>query len=86
MGRTPSTVATFGPSLLVWLALALITLINSIHADLSQIRTEIVQMQEQRAEFATINDVEAELGTPTTTAAPDMPHTSSDDTQYFAAR
>ena len=85
MGRMPSTVATFGPSLLVWPALALITLFNSIQADLSQIRTEIVQMQEQRAEFAAADDVEADLGTPTTAPAPDMPSTS-DDTQYFAAR
>ena len=86
MGRMPSTVATFGPSLLVWLALGLITLFNSIHANLSQIRTEIVQLQEQRAEFETIAAVEAELGTPCPTPATVMPQTPSDDADYFAAR
>jgi hypothetical protein len=76
MGRMPSIVATFGPSLLVWLALALITLFNSIHADLSQIRTEIVHLLEQRTEIAMLAEVQAELGTPSTIPAPAMPQTT----------
>ncbi|MFO0806386.1 MAG: hypothetical protein U0791_25055 [Gemmataceae bacterium] len=70
----------------MWLALALITLFTSIHAELSRIRTEIVQLQEQRAEFAMMDEVEAELGTPPVTPAPDMPHPTSDAPQYFAMR
>jgi hypothetical protein len=70
MGRMPSIVAIFGPSLLLWLALAVITLFTSIHNELSRIRTEVVELQERRAEFAAIVDVEAELGMPSQTSDP----------------
>lgn len=86
MGRMPSIVAIFGPSLLLWLALALITLFTSIHSELSSIRGEVVQLQERRAEFAAIVDVEAELGTPVQSPDSTLPDTTSDDSRYFAAR
>ena len=63
MGRMPEALATFGPALLGCLAFGIITHFNSLHAELAQIRIEIVHLQEQRAEFATNADVEAELGT-----------------------
>ena len=59
---------------------------SEVPPEFLKILGERVQLQEQRAEFAIMAEVEAELGAPSTTPAPDMSHTTSDDTQYFAAR
>lgn len=64
MGRMPTVVHVFGPSLLGIAAFGLATLFNTITADLTQLRREVTALHTQRLEMATVAQVDAELGTP----------------------
>lgn len=82
MGRIPAAVQTFGPSLLGATAFGLLTLFNTVNADLAHLRREVTALQCERIEYATAAEVDAELGTPGEAApAPDSPEPT-----YFAMR
>ena len=63
MFGTAETVRAFGPALFGCAAFFLLSVFNTVSADLAQLRHEITRLQEDRLALATTAEVDAELGT-----------------------
>lgn len=63
MFGTAETVRAFGPALFGCAAFFLLSVFNTVSADLAHLRHEITRLQEDRLALATAAEVDAELGT-----------------------
>lgn len=63
MFGTTEAVRAFGPALYGCVAYFLLSVFNTVSADLTHLRHEITRLQEDRLALATAAEVDAELGT-----------------------